>query len=453
MAIDFDSNPGGLFTRIGKGAYVLQIRHADIAALKTAVNNVEAQYQSTNQNLVDLIYTNRDSAINSEVGSLFYWQSLAQSTLIQMVDDDTALSSPTVNAAMPILIAQMISGSETVKANTVSVAVTTGSGNTGTAVCIASVVGPDGKNREYVFNETIVATATTDSQSGGTAGSESWSLVGEIAESNTLSQNWPLGSGVSTSLTTTDPATSRSMIANGDFEDFTVANTPDNWTITVGSAGGTVFSEGTIYYRGVKSLKILGDGSQLTALTQSFNQSSGSGSTPRLKPSTVYGVSVWIRMSATPTNGTLILELIDGGGTVISNDQSVANRITKVLSTVSTSWVNVNGFFQTPRVMPSSTPYKFRIRLSVAIDNAKSLYIDDLGQIQATELYTGGPYVAIFTGATATVKADTFSIAVSNNWGGKFQKTFERYFGMRSLGQQLPSATGGGETISDSLVG
>ena len=46
---------------------------------------------------------------------------------------------------------------------------------------------------------------------------------------------------------------------------------------------------------------------------------------------------------------------------------------------------------------------------------------------------------------------DTQTIAVSNNFGGVLQTACDRFFDMRSKGIILPSATGGAETIADTL--
>lgn len=454
---------GSLFKRVGRNTYnlnslnsylgVVDLSAASIVSLGTGIDNINGQYLAADQELVSGLYPSRYQLRQSVTGFPFYLQSLAQDTLIKMVNDDTILSSLTVPAAMTILISQMTANSETVLANTVSVAVTTGASNIGTAICIASVKGPDGKNREYVNNETIVAMAATDSQGGtATAGSEQWVAAGELSQSNPLAFDWPLGSGASNSYTSQDAGAGVGYLANGDFEDWTVANIPDNWSIVIGTAGGTVFKESTLIFRGTYALKILGNGSELTCLKQLFNQSSGSGTSFNLLPNTVYAFNVWLRMSSVPSAGTIVFELTDSAGTIINNDQGVANRATKALTAATTSYAPVSGFFQTPRVLPTTTPFNLRIRLTVALDNAKSCYLDDIVLVPGAEFYQGGPYIAIIPGATATVIGDFFNVAVANNWGGGFQKVFQRYYGMTQLGMQLPSATSG-NTISEALIG
>ncbi len=154
-------------------------------------------------------------------------------------------------------------------------------------------------------------------------------------------------------------------------------------------------------------------------------------------------------MSATPSGGVLSFALVDATNTIFNNEAGTANNVTKDLTTVSTTWVPVSGFFQTPSVLPAE-PLKFRIKLTTALQNAKTVYIDDVTMIVAGQLYAGGPFIGIFPGSVATVLNDTMTVTVANNWAGKFQKAFQTFFDMRSIGVQLPSS--GSPSISDSLV-
>lgn len=449
---------GGVFTRFGHEVFLLNsacsfLGSADlsaggIASVGASVTTILAQYQAADQDVVDGIFSDLATVRTSLSSWISAARSRFQSAVIEMVDDDGPLDQKSLAKALPILIAQMVTSADTIKYNATSAAVTPGT-NTGTAVCAATTKGPDGTLRQYVFNETFKLTCSSDSQSGAaTAGSEPWSLVGEIPQSNPLAYNWPLGSGIATTLTAIDAGV-QSYLTNADFETFTVTNTPDNWTLVAGVAGTDIFRD--TGYKGSYAVRFLGDGSQHTSITQSFNQTSG-GSTQRLLPSRVYAFNAFLKVSAIPSGGVLTFDLIDGGGSTITNDAGTSQTISKTLSAATTSFVALNGFFQTPSILPTSTPYKFRIRLSTALESGKSVFIDDVSFLEVQPLYTGGPYVAVFSGATASVKGDTFSVAIANDWGGKFQKAAERFFGMRTLGLQFPYATGGGQTISESLV-
>src|SRR5690606_15589688 len=97
--------------------------------------------------------------------------------------------------------------------------------------------------------------------------------------------------------------------------------------------------------------------------------------------------------------------------------------------------------------LPSS--YKLRVRLSTALDNGVSVFVDDLALAEATRFYTGGPYVAAFAASVNPALEDHWTVAITSTLGG-FQKLFERFFGMRQLGLTLPFSST--PTISDSLV-
>ena len=74
-----------------------------------------------------------------------------------------------------------------------------------------------------------------------------------------------------------------------------------------------------------------------------------------------------------------------------------------------------------------------------------------LGLYPAFQLYQGGPFAALFSGATKFIVRDTFQIAVNNAFNSRWQVRAEQLFGMRALGLQLPSSLT--PTIPDSLIG
>lgn len=457
MAIDLDGSQNGLLRRLGKIAVNIisansfrgtaDLSAASIVSIGVGTDNVRALFNSSDQEVVDSLYSQRDAVRSSLAGWNAYQSQIAATTLITMANDDTPLTSLTTFYALKLLISQMVSANETVKANTVSASVATGSTNTGTAVCLASVKGPTGKDREYVIAEALTLTALNDSQSAtATAGRESWSITGVVSQPDQLSWDWPKGSAVSTVLTAAAVDGSAQKLVNGDFEDFTT-NDPDYWEIVVGTAT-THIARAAAPFTGTYSLSFIGDGSTLTAIRQEFADSTN-GNSYSLLPSTVYAFNCWVKMSATPGAGVLAATLTDSSGTTMTNDASASQQITKDLTGVSTSWVNFGGFFQTPSVLPS-TPHYLKLHLTTALSSSRTLYIDDATFILPTLTYIGGPYLAVFPGATATVKNDTFSVTVANDWGGKFQKYFQIFFDLRNLGLQLPSS--GSPTIDEALV-
>lgn len=411
---------------------------------KTMFDAVHDQFLSTNQSLLDNLYSQQTGYRTAQSGMISYWKTLAQNTLITMVNDDAVLVTKDLATAMKELIRQMVAGNKTVTKNVVSVSVTADGGNTGDAAVAASVIGKDGKPLEYVFTENMEVQATSDAGLGATAGTEPMSIRGESSVADPMDWNWPKGSSCSgsTNVLNASGFQGTNVLNKSDFDYFTV-NVPDKWEILVGSAGTSIKKNVANAHRSgtVSSLEYVGDSAELTSIAQTFGSSSYTTST--LKPNTVYAVNYFVKVSATPAAGVLDVDLINATGpAIINNDAGTPLTVTKNLTGVSTSWVAVSGFFQTPKVLP--TTYRLRVRLSTALETGKSVYIDDLSMREAVQAYTGGPYIAVFRGATDVIKGDLWTVGVANTWAGVFQSYFDRMFGMRTtLGLQLPSDVSG----------
>lgn len=409
--------------------------------LETALENIAAGYNATDfEYLIDGLQADATAHRAAQKTFLTKLAAYAKSTVIAMTDADTPLSAKTIAVALAELIRQMKSSSDSVNASEPAVTVATDSGNTGDAVCAATVKDVYGKNSEHVLAETIVLTATSDEGLGATLASEPWTAKGEAAESDTLSHLWPAGSGASKALTALDAGGSSNLLTNGDFDTFTVANTPTSWTIQVGAAGTDIFDGGSSQdYQGDKCLKFTGTGgSPLSQIWQLVE----------LEPNTIYGVCFRAKDSgAGLLAGVLSIDLYDPtAAAVVNDDAGTANSITKAFGTLTASYVGYTGFFITPKVLP--TTIRLRVHISTALTSTESVYVDHLVIAEATQLYTGGPFAAVFSGATGTVKNDRFTLALTNTQG-VYQEWFERMFGMRALGLQLPSNAGGSETVTD----
>jgi hypothetical protein len=417
------------------------------------VDNIYLQYPTTDQNLVNGLYPARDSYRLAHKALALYLQGLAQSTVIQMANDDAPLSTQNLATALGVLISQMGTSVDTVKKPTVSAAVTAAGANTGLGQLIVSVLAGKGLQVDYPIPETITLTCSKDGQSGGTAGQEVFAVTSPVAETDLLNWDYPLGSGLNTTLSATDATLNVSggnLLFNSSWTAFAVTNTPDKWPIKTGTAGTQIFKEtgASNVYKGASSLKFLGDGSNLTAVYQPFNSSS-LGTASVLSAGTVYAYNMWVKVSATPAAGVLRIALTDGADTVVNDNNSVANSATLALTGVSTTFVNLQGFFRTPLLNPT-TGYRLQVSLSTALDNAKSVYMSNLALTKAVQVYPGGPFVALFSGTPNFLLADQFTIALTNKLDSQWQWYAERLLGLRALGLQLPS--GGSPTIAESLI-
>lgn len=459
MALSFAAGTGNLFNRLGRTFAGIKYVNTFLAAgdlsaggvksVGVFIDAIDAQYASARQDIVAGLYPSRDAA--RQALNTFKQQlvSIAQATLIEMVNDDHPLASKTLQLALTELIRQMVAAPATVDANTTSVTVTPGT-NYGTHTLISSIKQSTGANREYPNVETVTVTCISDVSTGSASeGQEQWTATGTIAKPSQLDWDWPSGSQSTVTFQAVSADGPLNLLVNGDLEDFTVANTPDYWPITTGSAGTTILKS-TGSYMGTNCLQFAGNGSELTAVYQPFDDSTN-GTASILLPNTVYGVAFYTKVSSTPAAGVLEIALTNASGTIIDDDQGTDLAVTKALTAVSTTYVLVSGFFTTPRVLPTGL-LRLRIRLSTALSNTHTVNIDNVTLGLATQLYQGGPWMFIVPGSVRSMIGDVHSIAVANDWAGEFQAYFQKAFDIRSFGLQLPSAGGGAETIDDALI-
>lgn len=415
-----------------------------------AVNNIDAQYLGADQNLRDGLFAFKNSLRAAFSGLLPQIPGLASATVIQMANEAVSLTALTLPAAMSELIVEMIGNGNitvpdnAVKKNTVSVTVAAVSlpVNTGNAQIIASVVDPvSGVNREYLFPEVAELTVSTDGQSGGTAGSETLTLAGEIPAASNDAWNFPLGSGCTGSLTLCDPSvTGANVLTNSDFS-LIPAGVPTSWTVLVGTTGVSILAGGTTYVPGgANCLKYLGDGAELTSIRQLVTG---------FTPNTVYAFLAYTKVSDNAATGTLAFSLCNGSShAILADNAGTINSLSVDLSAETTAWAPHSRFFRTPRVMPATTELK--IHLTTAINNTYAAFIQCAMCIPVL-MYVGGPYLAGFRASTDVVIGDKFTVTVANDLGGKFQTLVGmRWFDMRGAGQQLPSTANG--TIAETLV-
>lgn len=429
---------------------------AAIHDVETCVDNIVAQHTAAQNAYIDGLRTDEASYITAHDSFMSSLQRRAESTLISIVNADTPLPDSNLQTAMVEMIRQFSGATQSVLRCAVARTVTAGGSNVGVPTVICSVTGRTGNPQEYAIAETMVLKAVTDKNTGETAGSEVLKLTGGAKGTNKLATDWPKGSGAAVDVAIVDPeldATSN-LLTNSNFETFTVANTPDNWTVTIGTIGTTVLkSTSNVYassFGSAACLQIVGNGSQLTELTQAFGAAAGSGTTAELKPATVYGFNVMLRTSAAPATGILAFSLVDGSGSVISDDATTANTISSDLTALTAAtYTSVSGFFRTPTNLPSTV--KLRIKVTTAIETAFSVNIDYMAMCEATQAYAGGPYVAAFRGTTDVVAGDRWTIAITNDRAGAIQTYFEKFFGMSDLGLILPSLASS-NTINENLI-
>jgi len=445
-----------MFVRLGHifGVFSLVNTHRG-TDIPPHIDTINSDFDTTDQALVTSLYNYLSSYQNAASVLPSALKTIAQNVVTQMANDDVKQTSLTsIKVCMSTLISQMVDASASVQACAASGSVTSDPDNNGNPNIIVSLYGDDGLINENSFNEMIRGTVVTDSQTNGvTAGRESISFLGQYAISDPLSWDYPAGSQCQITQNCIDPSLSQQRtgnnLNNSNFELWTVANIPDSWHIGTGTAGTTVKKSTSVFYDGAASLEFAGNGSELTSIYQQFATTLATGDTSvTISAIKQFAMNAWVKVSSVPAAGQLRFALTDGSGNVLDDAQGNPTSVVVDLTTIGTTFVPVWGFLRTPRILPSGV--RFQIKLTTALSAGSSVYIDRLALAIPTPAYAGGPSIASFSGSSKLINGDSFTINIYNNYGGLFQRLFDRFFGVKQLGMQLPSSDT--PTIPDSLI-
>jgi len=446
----------GLFTRLGKLFQIAVQVKSFQATLATEIQDALDEFDGGDNDLAISLTDIKSSAQRSCASVYGMIRASAHKTLIEMVNDDDPLPAKTVHLAMQRLIRQMEDSSASINASSYSATTTADGANTGNGAIIATT-SANTKRTANTRAESLVFKCIKDAQISGTAGAEVFEVTGEAPISDITDINWPGGSGISGRVVVTDPAIdastqiNKNLLTNSTFENFTT-NTPNNWTIAVGTAGTQVFKNTTAgnIFKGSASLKITGDsGGTLTKLTQNLDTSGAT--TGRLEPDTVYALTFKVYLDSGITAGVMKVSIKDSGGTAITADSLTAEVTANLGALAAGSWQTATTFFKTPKALPTGTPYQAVVELTTAVTNTKNVYVDQLAAFKATQI-AKGPYVAVMRGTTDFVRDDEFVTAIAKSGTGTMQENMDKFFGMYEMGLQLPEHSSGSETIADSLI-
>ena len=257
-----------------------------------------------------------------------------------------------------------------------------------------------------------------------------------------------LGS-VTVATTGTSPNYTHTVTFTGYGGNLTQMTSVDN--LTGGSPAiahaTTIPGTGSVYHGG-KALIWDSDGATLDTLNQRIED---------LKPETCYAINAYFKTDSAPAAGVITVDLVDGiGGTVLTDEESNNNALTFNASTLTTSWqtldtlVTAECVFCTPRVLPDVV--YLRLRISTAVSNTSSVYLDDVVLTEMTSLYGGGPLVAVIEGESAFRVDDTWTATMTNDRAGLVGEWANRNFDLATKELLIPSATGAAETVPDGVV-
>jgi len=215
---------------------------------------------------------------------------------------------------------------------------------------------------------------------------------------------------------------------------FTVSNRTDlgDFTVATDTAGSANVM------RGARSAQFTGDGAELTSIaTQVF-----------LQPATVYAMSVWIKTDGGVAAGEMEIDLIDSttSPTVVADDEAVDNSTGTIdIATDQPSvFTQYTAFFRTPTIMPGAI--YLRVHVTTAITDTEVVNIDELALVPATEMYAGGPFVAMFTGPTTWVVGDELRFSPVNPQAGEVHTWLDRMFDLSSNRLLFSTETAPGDT-------
>ena len=442
---------------------------AQLTNLTDTVNGVVAQYNSESdlQALIGSTYIGILDNYGSAGGILV---DLAQQTINRVVFRDNpqiaqTLQQLNVLTSISETIRQMQSQGATVLAMTVAgtpvVATNPGPHFTGVGngILNVSVKRPsDGLVLENSFAENILFKCNADSYSGtATSGNEGFTVTGTGNQNNVFAFNWPLGSGGQSGLQAINGNSNNSsgnLLTKSGFNNWT-SNVPDNWTLQVGVAGTNIAQENSIVYDGTSSMAIIGDGTANFRLVQEFNSSTGTSG--RLNPQTQYGFNIFARRDGVaPGSGVLTVDLADGSGNVIADQNGVANTFNIALTGLTTSFAQFTGQFRTPQIMPS-TAY-IRLRLSTLLTAGRTVYLDKASFGPMTQLYRGGPYFSVHAGSIPFAIGDRGNVTITNSRGSggtlsTWQTLLFQLFNSVVTSNEILFPSSNAPTISDTLIG
>jgi hypothetical protein len=430
---------GGALNDVNTARAAIDVSASDALALidgaNTTIRNTVADLTSAALTQIDALgsYPDTLATIAGDLG-------------VEMFDADQPLPSKDVPTMLDALEKQMLTATTSyVDANTVS-ATPTMTSLTGNGNVVCSVKDGRGRNLENLLAERLVLEVTDST----VAGSESIRIRGEESESDKRSHRWPRGSGAASDYTSIDAAGALNLLTNGAFEDWAVADTPDDWTLQVGAAGTDVLDNTAAEFAGDHCLELVGDGAILHELFIEVEN---------LESLTNYAVNCWMKADVVPAAGVLKIEIANLAGSVIADEAGTNGELSITCSGLTTSYVAKSFTFRLPEPLPTGGVF-LRLRFTTALSNGSSVLVDhlSLAEMQQPSNDVGAvPHIAIFSGSTPWSLDDgdpnlvnTFKIETANNRVSLWQELLDKFFDTSATGFILP--TSGTTLINDSLI-
>lgn len=453
MTMDYDGNYG-IFTKLGLVGGFL----SDINSFQRSLVNVKSpafvsRFTGNGKTSLVLDYIPSIDGQIESVSQLIpdLLLQVASGVVIDSVRTHDPLIPADLSQCVAELVRQMKLDNRTVRgmSNTVSV-----SDPSNRNTVLVAMRNRDGGENQFTLAETVRLEVVSDSYTGGASpGNEQFTVITRAASSNIYNHDYPGGSGSGISLqrvNTTAAIGEGNLLENGMFQTplSTDAGIPDTWE----SEGG-YGSAGVHWKVDPAGARITGNPASDVRLRQEII----GGVTAR----NVYAFHFRASAPVALTTGTLAVDLVDASGNILVDDTNNYLAASINLNTLTAAPAVVSGNF----VIGSKTPAPVFLRIRCTTAENTVVLLDRVVLAEMSELYAGGPFVAVlgtasqpvssgeridivFTRAlSAVVSGSPSSIPYSSN---TFQVLLDRLFGTGSGGFTLPYSNT--PNISDTLI-
>jgi hypothetical protein len=417
------------------------------------VDDVYAQYATVNPDLVGSLYSTRDAAVRAMDGQLTYVRNLAASVIIDEVENDRPLPASNITEALKEWRRQLVVAADSFNATPASITPATVAA-TGNPTLVTSGKDGTGQEQDLILPDVYLLTCTADKDSSGTKWAETFTIRGKASDAAATDYGYPSGTGVNTTVTVVNPALSTGgVVTDGTFAtwDGGTPNSLTAWTAGSGNVFATHLTRVADDPRDGASgtcLSMKGDGTVIPSVKQAVT----------VRANTVYAVHARLKKANDPgSDWKVTVRLVDGSGAVLSSDTTLTSA---AAGSVTADWANtLSGVFITPTTLPASVYLEVVFHdtagVTTAPVNLAEVYVDHLHVRAVDPLYVGGPRVVLFSGTTASVREDAYTVTVT------VAGTYKDYLlpgiarlvpEVRTFGSRLPTDAAAAETILDSLV-
>lgn len=451
--IDYDGNYG-IFTKLGLiGGFL-----SDANAFQKSLANVRSpnfvgKFTGNAKTSLLLEYMPSIDGQISSVSNLIpdLLLGVATNVVIDSIRAHDPLIPADLSRCMSELVRQMKLDSKTVRSMNTSVISTDA---TNKNIALVAIRNRDGGDNQFTLAEKVRLEVTSDSYTGGASpGNEGFTVIARDAASNAYNHDYPAGSGASVALSRTNITASSSdgnIVENGTFTiaSDTLATAPAGW-VAISPYG----SAGVNWKTTTDGLKIVGNSTSDVRLQQEISNS--------VNARNVYAFHFRAKAPVALTTGTLAIDLVDSAGNILVDDSNNYLAFSANLSALTTSFSTFTGFF----VFGTKNPTEVHLRIRCTTADTTEVVMDRLVLTEMTELYSGGPFVAVlglasqplitgeridldFSKSLATVvNGSPATLTYTNN---TFQVLFDRLFSIGAGGFTLPYSAS--PNINDSLI-